>query len=146
MIFTDTSVLPLQCFMGTNPRYASGPSSEGHQASTTGSKLAAVLHSHPVDVQKEFPTSSPLSTRARKGGERSYIAAGTPKRVRHRISWRPLLGGHCLPQLRGPGSRVLGTCLSLDDSFVTRSGELFLSASLAVHPVRYSLPHRTSWQ
>ena len=108
--------------------------SEGNQASTIASKLAAVLHFHRVDAQMELPTSS-LINRALKGVERSHVAAGTSKRVRRPVSWDALLGGQSLAPSWGPGGRVLWMCLALGYFFVARSDEIFASASGVVNPV-----------
>ena len=67
--------------------------SEGNQAGTIAGKLSAVLHFHRVNLQMEWPTSSPLTKSALKGVERSHVAARTPKRVRRPISWDALLKG-----------------------------------------------------
>ena len=87
--------------------------SEGNQASTIASKVAAVLHFHRVDAQMELPTSSPLTKRALKEVERSHVAAGTSKSVRLPVSWDTLLGRQSLAPSWGPGGRVLRVSLAL---------------------------------
>ena len=81
--------------------------SEGNQASTIESKLAAVLGFHRVDALMELPMSSPLMKLALKGVEWSHVAAGTSKRVRRPVSWDTLLGGQSLAPSWGLGGRVL---------------------------------------
>ena len=110
--------------------------SEGNQASTIASKVAAVLHFHRVEAQMELPTSSPLIKRALNGVERSHVAAGTSKRVRRSVSW-DTLGGQNLAPSWGPGGRVLWMCLALGYLFVARSNEIFASVSGVVHPVHF---------
>ena len=87
--------------------------SEGNQAGTIANKLSTVLHFHRINLQMELPTSSPLIKRELKGVTRSHVAAGTPKRVRHPISWGSLLEGQGWAVSWGPGGRVLWLSLAL---------------------------------
>ena len=56
--------------------------SEGNQAGTIASKLAAMVPFYRVDSQMELPTSSPLIERGLKGVKRSHVATGTSKKIR----------------------------------------------------------------
>ena len=95
--------------------------SEGNQAHTVASKLAAALHFHLVDAQMELPTSSPLIKRDLKEAERSHVAVGTSKRVRRPLSWNTLREGQSLAQSCGPGGRVQRMRLALGYFIVVRS-------------------------
>ena len=95
--------------------------SEGNQAHTVASKLAAALHFHLVDAQMELPTSSPLIKRDLKEAERSHVAVGTSKRVRRPLSWNTLREGQSLAPSCGPGGRVQRMRLALGYFIVVRS-------------------------
>ena len=112
--------------------------SEGCQGGTVAGKLSAVLHLHRVNLQIEFPTSSPVIKRVLKEIARSHVAAGTPKRVRRPILWDALLEGQGLASSWGQGGRILWMSPALGYFFVVRSAEIFASPTGVVHPVHCS--------
>ena len=67
--------------------------SQGNQAGTISSKLAAVQLFHVLAVGFEVPTQSPLAKRALQGISRAHAATGTPRRVRRPVSWDMFLQG-----------------------------------------------------
>ena len=82
----------------------------------------------------QLPTSSTLIKRALEGVTRSHVAAGTPKRVRRRISWDSLLEGQGLVLSWGPGGLVLWLSLALGSFLVARSDEIFRLAGRSGAP------------
>ena len=81
--------------------------SQGNEAGTILSILAAVQLFHVLAVGFEVPTQTPFVKRALKGISPAHAATRTPRRVRRPVSWDMFLQGENIISARGQGGRVL---------------------------------------